>query len=76
MNRLTSTFLTADPTLLTGAGTILNLSGCYYRFNSSRTSAEADAKALFMDWAITGQDLRDAMAAFETETQLTLPFID
>jgi hypothetical protein len=78
MKRFVTNFLTADSTFLTGAGTAFNLAGSYYRFNFSPTSTAADAKALFSDWAITGQDIKDAMTSFsqENEKQLTLPFVD
>jgi hypothetical protein len=76
MNRVASDFLTADSTFMTGAGTIFNLAGSYYRFNSSPTTAVADTKALFMDWAIVGQDLKDAMRSFESENQLKFSFVD
>lgn len=78
MNRFFTNFLTADSSFITGAGTVFNLAGSTYRFNTSRSSSAADAKAIFMDWAMTGQDLKDAMAAHakENEKQLKFSFVE
>jgi hypothetical protein len=62
MNRLQTDFLVPRMTWLTGAGTLLNLAGQYYGYNISATEEEADARALFSDWSMVGQDLRNAGA--------------
>ena len=45
-----SDFLFARGGFLVGIGRILDISGGYDRYNSSPTSAEADAMALYADW--------------------------
>jgi hypothetical protein len=68
---MSSDFLFARPTLLTGAARVLDLWGVFDEYNESATPAQADARAIFSDWRITGQDLvgaldiaqRDAAAA-------------
>ncbi len=50
MNRIHTDFLFATPTLLTGAGTVMNLAGNYYKFNSSKSGTEADAIAIQQDF--------------------------
>lgn len=62
-----SLFLCADPSLLSGAARILDLGGVYDVYNSSSSGAEADAKAIYCDWAITGQDIQHATEEFEAE---------
>jgi hypothetical protein len=66
VNRLKSDFLVAAPSLLSGAGRLLDWYGLYDAYNVSRNTQEADAKAMFSDWRIVGQDLDDAMVEFET----------
>jgi hypothetical protein len=57
-----TTFLLPSVNFLTGMGSIFNISGNYYRFNTSNSGAEADCKALNSDWKNIGQDF---YAAFE-----------
>jgi hypothetical protein len=45
--------------------TYFSTSYVYDAYNMSRTAAEADYKALLSDWCIVGQDIQDAMTAFE-----------
>lgn len=56
-------FLTPKSSFLVGMGSCLNIGGGYFDYNSSRTPSQADANALFMDWKIAGNDLRNVMAA-------------
>jgi hypothetical protein len=63
MGRIQTTFLTASASFLTGMGTVGSVGGNFYGFNSSPSVDLADQKALFADWALVGQDLRDVMAA-------------
>jgi hypothetical protein len=60
-----SDFLVASPSLLSGAGRLLDWYGQFDEYNTSRTGAEADAKAAASDWAAVGDDLREAMEEFE-----------
>ena len=54
-------FLVARPSFWTGAARVLDLFGLFDRYNISRTPFEADARALYSDWSIIGQDIRQAM---------------
>lgn len=56
-NEFETGFLYSTSNYLTGAATILNLSGCFYEYNSSETEAEADYKAIRNDFNVVGQDL-------------------
>jgi hypothetical protein len=64
MNRLQTDFLVPRMTWLTGAGTVFNLAGRFYCYNTSETEEEADARAVFSDWSMVGEDLRGAMRGF------------
>jgi len=44
-----------------GAGSVLNIAGNYFSFNTSDSPEEADAKALQSDWMIVGQDIQEAI---------------
>jgi hypothetical protein len=55
-----SAFLFPLPSAISGIARILDLGGTYTACNRSATPEETDWKALFSDWAITGQDLISA----------------
>ena len=64
-----SDFLFAAPSVLSGAGRVIDLMGLYDRYNMSPTPKEADARALFSDWLAVVRDLSKAMTALRpTET--------
>ena len=44
-------------------GTVLNLSGGYFEYNTSSSETEADYKAIANDWEMVGNDLRQAAMA-------------
>jgi hypothetical protein len=62
MNPHRSDFLYASPSFLRGMGSVLSIAGNYYEYNASSTPEEADAKALFSDFAMIGEDLREVIA--------------
>lgn len=55
-----SDFLFPKSSVITGMGTIINIWGNFYTFNSSQTPEEADKKALECDWGMVGKDIKDA----------------
>jgi hypothetical protein len=59
--RYTSGFLFSSPSFLSGAGTVFNLGGNYYRFNSSETGFESDEIAIENDFRMVGQDIFDVI---------------
>ena len=69
MNRLRTDFLFARPSFLSGFARVLDLFGVFDSYNQSRTPEEADAKAMYSDWRIVGQDIMDAAQHFELEEQ-------
>jgi hypothetical protein len=58
-----SDFLFSTPNFLTGAGSVINLAGNYYKFNASKTGCEADNMAIENDFNMIGQDINDALKA-------------
>ena len=61
LKKYTTGFLFSIPSVFSGAGTVLNLSGNYYTFNTSETDFEADCKAIENDFRMIGQDIYDAI---------------
>ena len=57
-------FLFATPSVIAGVARLLDLWGVFDRYNTADSEEEADAFALYSDWRIVGQDLRDAMNDF------------
>lgn len=55
-----------------GIGSVLNVPGNYYEFNSSKTEEEADNRALTSDWIIVGQDIKNAQKKFESKNHKEL----
>jgi len=62
-------FLFARPSYLSGAASVYDLWGQSVEYNTSLTPAEADAKAIFSDWAIVGQDILDAAEQCASESE-------
>lgn len=54
-------FLFSTPNFFTGAGSVMNLAGNYYDFNTSENDLEADYFALKNDFIMIGQDLYEAI---------------
>lgn len=56
-----STFLFANPSLVSGAAHLLDFWGTFDSYNHSRTPAEADAIAIYADWRSVGENLVQAL---------------
>ena len=65
-------FLTATPSVLTGAATVFAIAGGFYSYNTSPTPEAADALAMQQDWAMVAQDIRNTLADPETMQKLAL----
>lgn len=66
MNKYRTDFLTPSSSFLCGAGSVLNISGNYFDYNSSQSDDEADKKAISMDWKMVGADIASSMKQFIT----------
>jgi len=56
----TSDFLFARNGFFIGAGSTIDLWGNYFSYNVSRTTNEADGRAIASDWGVVGNDIRRA----------------
>lgn len=52
-----SDFLFARPSAVFGQARFFDFSGSFDEYNSSETPDEADAKAMYADWAVVGDTL-------------------
>ena len=64
--KIKSDFLVATSSFTSGAGRLLDWYGLYDLYNVSRSGQEADAKAIFSDWRVVGEDINDAMLEFDS----------
>ncbi|HEV2989639.1 MAG TPA: hypothetical protein VG759_14445 [Candidatus Angelobacter sp.] len=64
-SKVSSHFLFAQPSLISGMARLLDLGGV---FDSYNISEKADSVALFADWRVVGQDIQDAILAFDDST--------
>ena len=65
-------FLFASGSVLIGAGSIFNIAGSYFEYNASSSDEAADARAIGSDWAMVGQDIRDALDRAPSELSVNI----
>ena len=58
-----STFLFGSPTWKEGVGRLVDFGDTLTEYNISPTPEAADFRALWMDWAAVGDDIRSALSA-------------
>lgn len=82
-NEMDTTFLFATPSLWSGMARVLDIYGQFDSYNASETEEAADAKALYSDFRMIGQDLKQAMESLSTgkdapvdHRQLTFAFME
>ena len=66
-------FLFARPSWLSGTARILDLGGVFDEYNGSANEDLADKHAMFSDWRIVGETLRDAVRSFGREQESQAP---
>ena len=66
----TTDFLFSTPSFFSGAGTVINLAGNFYEFNSSESGFEADEKAIENDFRMIGQDISDVIEKIKVDKNL------
>jgi hypothetical protein len=59
-SRSRSDFLYARPRAIFGVARFLDFASLFDEYNGSPSEAEADAKAMWMDWASVGDDIEQA----------------
>lgn len=60
-------YLYATPSVWSGVARLLDLFGRFDTYNDSAADDLADARALYCDWHVVGQNLADAMMRVERE---------
>lgn len=70
--RYTTGFLFSTPSFLSGAGTVINLAGNFYEFNSSDSGFEADEKAIENDFRMIGQDICDVIEKIKEDNKVLI----
>jgi len=63
-----SDFLAARPSGLFGVARFLDFGGTFDEYNVSENETEADAKAVYADWAAVGDTIRSSMAQMDSES--------
>ncbi len=61
MKKFSSDFLLPRNNFFVGMGSVLNLGGNYFEYNTSKSDIEADKKALSSDWQNVGNDIKTAL---------------
>ncbi len=56
-----TSFLYVEPSFTAGVGRVIDLWGGFDLYELSRSGEIADARALFADWRMVGQDIRDTV---------------
>lgn len=64
-------FLYARPSFLEGVARILDFRGVLESYNNSPTPSEADARAIYADWAAIGDDLKEAVRLIQAEQRVS-----
>ena len=59
--QLPTDFLLPDSDFFTGMGSVLNISGNYFEYATSKNEKEADTKALMSDWQNIGIDINNSI---------------
>ena len=60
-------YLFAAPSFSSGVARLLDLFGGFDDYNDDPSAAAADARAMYSDWRVTGEDLAGAMMVIERE---------
>ena len=66
-------YLFATPSVWSGAARLFDLFGVFDTYNESPSDDLADARAIYSDWHIVGQELADAMMRVEREPTTVQP---
>ncbi|MXY23204.1 MAG: hypothetical protein F4Y45_01620 [Acidobacteria bacterium] len=68
-----SDYLFATPSTWSGIARLVDLFGVFDSYNDSAADDLADARAIYSDWHIVGQDLADTMMRLESEPTTDQP---
>lgn len=65
-----SDFLFATPSFAEGMGRLVDFGNTLTEYNRTRSSAEADQRAITQDWLAVGDDIRGAIAEFPSHVSI------
>ena len=60
-------YLYARPSFLEGMARLVDVGGTLSEYNDSPDGQIADAEAMWMDWAVVGQDMCHALEIYESQ---------
>ena len=60
-------FLFAKPSFISGMGMAIDLGATMGRYNFSETPEEADARAIYNDFSVVGEEMRKAIGVLAAE---------
>lgn len=61
---MSTDFLFAQPSFIKGMGQVLDIGATMTTYNDSKSTQEADARAMHSDWSMIGNDIKNAMSLF------------
>lgn len=64
-----TSFLLPKGGFLVGMGSVFNIAGNYFRYNSSESAEVADYKALCSDWSNVGSDIEVSMNKYSSNIE-------
>ncbi len=62
----------ATPSFWSGVGRLLGLWGKFDCYNLGESAKETDNRALYSDWRIVGQDIRDSFVSIAEQAELAV----
>ena len=65
-----STFLFATPSFAEGVGRLVDFGNALTEYNVSRSTEEADLRAVTYDWLAVGDDIRGAITSFRADASV------
>lgn len=67
VERSLSFYLFSKPSFNEGMGRVLDLGANTDTYNEHKTGEEADKKALFADWQMVGNDIKNSVLVYEQQ---------
>jgi hypothetical protein len=69
-SKIKTDFLFSSPSFASGASRLLDWGGTFDCYNVSANGKEADTKAMLADWVVVGDDIADAINAWDEKNPL------
>jgi hypothetical protein len=63
---ISSDFLIARPSAVSGLARFLDFAGAFDAYNASRSTDEADVRAMYADWLMVGDSIRSVACRLKT----------